>query len=1165
MAGPIEPNCEPIPGYRLLDRLGSGGFGEVWRCQAPGGLVKAIKIVHGDVRQLDSDGSHRAEQELRALQRVQSIRHPYLLSIERYDIIDGRLMIVTELADCNLFDRYDQYAAEGKPGIPRAELLRYLREAAEVLDLMNHTHQLQHLDIKPQNLFLIHDHVKVADFGLVKDLEGMRTEVSGGVTPLYAAPETFEGVITPYCDQYSLAIVYQELLTGHRPFQGTTVQQLVIQHVQAPPNLSPLPHADRPAIAKALAKKAENRHASCMALVAALETGTPEPAATTRPTASPRVESPRPKTTVRLDNESTEKSRGIDVGASIRRLESKGQKPFRPETPPTIIGFRREDVAVAPQVAEPTVRTAPPEFTGNGVLFPAVVIGLGRSGLVTLKRLRQSLCDRYGGMSSLPNIKLLYIDTDPETADTAITGGGGAALESDEVFLARLNRASHYLKPRRSGRSLIEGWFDSQWLYRIPRNPQIQGQRALGRLVFGDFYEQIAAKIESMLEDVLTPDALLRSDKLTSLGVRTNRPRAYVIANLGGGTGGGMFLDTAYLLRHRMKFLGYQSPQVTGLLSIPGVASTSPAATSESANCFAALTELVHYHHADAKYTCSFDDREAAIVDANSPFDRLAILPGDAGAESGGRRDGATLAAERLSRELTQPFGRTIDDSRATVLKATRPVLEATAATFGMTTLAWPRKALLRCAARRLCEAVVQRWGRRDSTQLVAEVTAKVDELWRTETLNPETLVNRLRRTAVGVLGEEPEAMFAKLAEPFAPKGWFGGALDTNAGYDLISRYDQLFGGPSADSYGVSAGIVGDALLAASEGLSKDWGGQLAQLAVTLIEQPEFRMTGAEEAVQQLRGRMDSLRQRHDAEASKFEEGSARVLARMQALLSAQNSRKAAAEFFDQAKAYPGARLGALIHRRVADVALALANDLAEQANEISFCRTRLDELLQGMRKDAEELPASAGIILPPGCSTVEDAIAGLVSDITESDLDELDRRMQRMVQSQFTALVHVCLSTSNILANLAPAMMKLAQQFMATRVGEANAAELLRSRHRDGHDFEAAVAATYDVASPLLAESIGALSGEVVVLSVPPGDAGQRFADAAQRAVDEGELVVTASPDDVAFYREIPKIPLARLPQLGPRAKACYDQITDRDRSPPHTRNDVEQWLVSR
>ena len=171
MIQPPPTNAEPIPGYRLIERLGRGGFGEVWKAEAPGGLLKAIKFVYGDLDGVGEDNKG-AEQELKALNRVKSVRHPFILSLERIDIIDGQLMIVMELADRNLWDRFKECTRPGLPGIPREELLRYMEEAAEALDLMNVQHQLQHLDIKPQNLFLVHHHVKVADFGLAKDLEG---------------------------------------------------------------------------------------------------------------------------------------------------------------------------------------------------------------------------------------------------------------------------------------------------------------------------------------------------------------------------------------------------------------------------------------------------------------------------------------------------------------------------------------------------------------------------------------------------------------------------------------------------------------------------------------------------------------------------------------------------------------------------------------------------------------------------------------------------------------------------------------------------------------------------------------------------------------------------------------------------------------------------------
>jgi serine/threonine protein kinase len=277
-------NSEPIPGYRLIEPLGSGGFGEVWKAVAPGGILKAIKFVHGGRDSLVGDGA-AAEQELRALQHVKAIRHPFLLSMERVEEVDGDLVIVMELADKSLHDLLNERRAAGQVGIERQELLRYLEEAAEVLDLMNQQHGLQHLDVKPRNLFLVGRHVKVADFGLVNSLAELQGGAGGGlanagITPLYAAPETFLGKITLFSDQYSLAITYQELLTGTLPFAGKNARQLAVQHMTGEADLVPLPEADRAVVARALAKEPRERFGCCFDFLRALQVGGPGPAPT---------------------------------------------------------------------------------------------------------------------------------------------------------------------------------------------------------------------------------------------------------------------------------------------------------------------------------------------------------------------------------------------------------------------------------------------------------------------------------------------------------------------------------------------------------------------------------------------------------------------------------------------------------------------------------------------------------------------------------------------------------------------------------------------------------------------------------------------------------------------------------------------------------------------
>jgi serine/threonine protein kinase len=292
-----RPNDEPIPGYRLLERIGQGSFGEVWKCSAPGGLVKAIKFVGGGDESLHSN-PESAAQELQALERVKSLRHPFLLSIERLEVHNNTLILVTELADRSLHDVLVSYRKAGSDGLPRGELLAYLREAAEVLDLMNSQYSLQHLDIKPRNLFLVGRHLKVGDFGLVNslaDLEGstLFSVKIGAITPFYAAPETFQGHISLFSDQYSLGVTYHELLTGSMPFRGKTFRQLALSHIQENPDLSRLTEADRAAVARALAKEPRRRFPSCTAFLDALE-GKP---LSTRPVPAPEP-SPQAVSTV---------------------------------------------------------------------------------------------------------------------------------------------------------------------------------------------------------------------------------------------------------------------------------------------------------------------------------------------------------------------------------------------------------------------------------------------------------------------------------------------------------------------------------------------------------------------------------------------------------------------------------------------------------------------------------------------------------------------------------------------------------------------------------------------------------------------------------------------------------------------------------------------------
>src|SRR5262245_55278291 len=95
-----EKGAEPIAGYVLQEQIGVGGYGEVWKATAAGVMAKALKLVFG--RHDDA----RAARELRSLDRIKGLSHPFLISVERIEISNDTLIIVTELAQRNLKQRF---------------------------------------------------------------------------------------------------------------------------------------------------------------------------------------------------------------------------------------------------------------------------------------------------------------------------------------------------------------------------------------------------------------------------------------------------------------------------------------------------------------------------------------------------------------------------------------------------------------------------------------------------------------------------------------------------------------------------------------------------------------------------------------------------------------------------------------------------------------------------------------------------------------------------------------------------------------------------------------------------------------------------------------------------------------------------------------------------
>ncbi len=1189
----FDVQAEPIPGYRLLDRLGAGGFGEVWRCEAPGGIFKAVKVIHGDLRSQDNDLVRYAEQELKALKRVKQVRHPYLLTLDRYDIVDGRLMIVMELADCNLWDRFRACHDRGLPGIPRDELLQYMAETAEVLDLFNDQFQLQHLDIKPQNLFMLHNHVKVADFGQVKDLQGLFAQVTGGITPVYAAPETFDGIITRYCDQYSLACVYQELLTGVRPFDGCSLNQLLMQHLNLPPNLEPSPPADRPALLRALAKRPDDRWPNVMSFVRALAGGSTGSAIH-----------------VRLGAPSNE----ADTPQAILPATESESVPVSPS--PSPVPLPADDTPS--QVAElfaPIFTPAPPELSGSGPLQPALVIGLGQGGLRIVQRLRFEMTERFGPASMTPAIRTLVVDTDPEAIEAAGRGRRRtrlAALSSDEVFAAKLNRATHYLKPRLNGHTLTDGWFDPQLLYRLPRAPQTLGLRPLGRLAFLDHYRPLMAKVQAGLEAVLAPEALALTETRTGLARRTNRPRVYVVGSLAGATCGGMFLDVAYAVRSRLKRMGYDVPDVVGLFVLPSADATLTP-PQQLGNAFAALTELNHFSRPDTLFAAHYDERNGYVKDKDAPFTRCFLLPGTAGAMLSSRHTPPSVAPPgarvRGSGAVSKPGSRIInynltqhttdpgdsDDARrvfsdaaerirldlfATVGRATDAVRDlrdaqaqengrpqrgpVTISAFGLASFNWPRGEVVGRTATQVCRKLLHRWVMPDPKRFHDIMPGLATDRWAQLGFEPDVVQSRFQQVADHAAGGKIEELIGAITEPLVPRGWLARLPEpSQVGVALESL--NLLVGPPASTIKRPPTVAEEALAKTASEIANAFAADLEHLLPTLADDPIFRLAGAEELYRQFQSMVEQLIERFATSAAVLE---AKAMTGFDSLSQYAHFQKgmrkpAAAELTDALRQYPRARFQSLLHKQLATVYERMQEALVPLLTEVTVARQKMAGAAAEMPDaDTDRTAVPPRRLMPPGCTTISEAVERFMNVLNDADLLEIDQRVQAVLEPEAGGLIHICLSSSMGVGGVVAILFEETRAYLDVRLGEVGLASMFAERFRTPQQAERVIEQAYQEAEPSWIGGGPWAAGEIAVLACPASEADEPLRDVARRAIPVADLLVSNSRDDLTIYREWPAVPLSVLPQLGPSAAAAYDTMPETTQCSPHSRLDVAHWL---
>lgn len=223
---PETPPTSGPPGYEILDVLGKGGMGVVYRArQVRANRIVALKMILAGGQADESDRS-RFQSEAEAIARVQ---HPGIVQIHEVGEQEGQPFFALE------FCPGGSLAARLKDHpLPPTEAADLVRRAAEAIAAA-HQHGIVHRDLKPANVLLAADGTpKVADFGLAKHLDAASGQTQTGAivgTPSYLAPEQAAGRkdVGPAADIYGLGALLYECLTGHPPFRGATILETLEQ------------------------------------------------------------------------------------------------------------------------------------------------------------------------------------------------------------------------------------------------------------------------------------------------------------------------------------------------------------------------------------------------------------------------------------------------------------------------------------------------------------------------------------------------------------------------------------------------------------------------------------------------------------------------------------------------------------------------------------------------------------------------------------------------------------------------------------------------------------------------------------------------------------------------------------------------------------------------
>ncbi len=768
-----------------------------------------------------------------------------------------------------------------------------------------------------------------------------------------------------------------------------------------------------------------------------------------------------------------------------------------------------------------------------------------------LQQLAGLFHQQFENPTDLANVRLLAIDTDakalPEGKETR-----PGVLTKDQALLCRLATPGGYLwKDMQLDQSL--GWIIPEHLDRLGPDPKTSQLRSLARLAFVANYQALRDRLTKEITSILQSKSLMEAAKHTGLPVRQElTPMIYVVAGIGGATGGGSLPDLLYLTKSVLADQGWGHANIIGLFLLPAESDEDWA----KANAYACVKELNHFSR-DNFFSAQYGSAHDYFHATTHPIDEAFFwrLPYSEATEEVARV--RKQAATWLVHDLTSTLGslRTVSRNQAQA-----QITHSTPwRSNGMSTMHAVHDVLAYRAKNALLKRLVRSW-LHPFEETLQEIKQDGERFLEDNQLSANSLLARFEHVAAVVLGREPADLIEEWTAPLRKGAAARPPLESIA-QDILSKVEQFL----VTGNGFQEAPMMHAVQHESDLVIQDINSRLPALLGRYLDMPGYRIGGSlklgKMLIDWVSHHLDDLQEKHahiHQEMLRAERTLTQMTGQEEVSFHPMGRQRQTSQIVQDLMEYPGWVVKEDLFARVVSVFQRVKESIAKGLKSIEPGEKALTELLRLYSERSQETMTGQARYILSGHHSLSTYVEQFLHDLPEDALIKLDHDFAECLERYQANYADACRGRGANFADLLPLLDPSIEEILDEMLPSEDAAEqLLSSPSQIVMDQ---LREAYREARPHITQKLGSRQGAFCLMVTP---ATQQATDLIQMAQSTLPQIIAApeGPNhQVMMYRETGPL---QVHEVYPQGKQAYEQSIKSPPTSPHNRFDISHWYA--